>query len=196
MPSRVRPSNPPPTPTPSRSLGSLPTYITGPQRHATATRGQGRHDHTLTLVDCVNLTRLALVTGQVACPSDNIVRHSDLGRYDALRNRADGPATINRAPRLAQHPEAVTAAHWPCPSPSLHCSSLDAAEGRAGAEARLRDAWSIRGEAFRHTRSIHDVECSKVSISTIQYSMHDSRIVSSQKHRTAPTASVHGPTSL
>ncbi len=38
-------------------------------------------------------------------------------------------------------------------------------------EARLRDASSIRGEAFRHTTSIHGKQCSNVSIATMQYCM-------------------------
>jgi hypothetical protein len=65
-------------------------------------------------------------------------------------------------------PGAVAEAYWTCPSPPLHCSSLNAAEERADAEARLRGALSIRGEALRHTTSIRDVQCAKVSISMTQ----------------------------
>ena len=141
------------------------------------------------LVDCINLTRLALVTGQVACPSDNNVRlrtlagttHSGTAQTTPARNTERRPDWGCSRP-FAQHPEAVTEAHWTCPSPHLHCSLLDAAEGRAGAEARLRGALFIRSEALRHTTSTRDVQCAKVSISMTQYSMHDNRIVYPPKH--------------
>jgi hypothetical protein len=140
------------------------------------------------LVDCINLTRLALVTGQVACPLNNNVRlrtlagttHSGTAQTTPARNTERPDWGCSRP--FAQHPEAVTEAYWTCPSPPLHCSSLDAAEGRAGAEARLRDASSIRGEAFLHTTSIRDVKCADGNMPMTQYSMHDNRIVYPPKH--------------
>jgi hypothetical protein len=130
--------------------------------------------------------RADIFTGQVACPSDNNVRQRPMAGTTPWAQTT--PARNTERPDwgcsrpFAQHPEAVTEAYWTCPSPPLHCSSLDAAEGRAGAEARLRGALSIRGEALRHTTSIRDVQCAKVSISMTQYSMHDNRIVYPPKH--------------
>ena len=65
--------------------------ITGPQRHATATRGQGRHDHTLALTGGLHqLDPSSIGYGSSGLPLRQQCTTETSGRYDT--QDSDDPA--------------------------------------------------------------------------------------------------------